>query len=142
MIVYFDSSVLVKRYVTEEKVEEVDLLWSQSDEAACSVIGFAEVLSAIARRVREGAIAPSERDLLIPRFRSDWDSLVHVAVSEEVNEIAAPVLATYPLRAMDAIHLASAVSLRGEADREVLFASADARLAAAARSEGLRVFPE
>ena len=142
MIVYFDSSMLVKLYVDEDQSEGVAALWSQSSEGACSVIGFAEVLSALYRRMRDGTVSAEQFDLVARRFREDWSSLTHVAVSEEVNVFVAHLLATCPLRAMDAIQLASALALREQTGREVRFACADLRLTTAARKEGLGVFPE
>ena len=43
----------------------------------------------------------------------------------------------HSLRAIDAIHLAGALFLKSEEEERLVFATADARLAKAARAEGL-----
>ncbi|HEX2253151.1 MAG TPA: hypothetical protein VHQ65_07785 [Thermoanaerobaculia bacterium] len=45
----------------------------------------------------------------------------------------------HPLRGADAVHLASALSIR-DAGIEVVFAVADARLSSAGEAEGLTIF--
>jgi predicted nucleic acid-binding protein len=67
-----DASGLVKRYV-----DEVGSAWVRAivAPAAANIVSIAditraEVISAFARRAREGVIAPHERDELIQTFRS------------------------------------------------------------------------
>ena len=54
---------------------------------------------------------------------------------------ARALLARHPLRAGDAIQLASALLLRRELSEAVTFAAYDDRLKAAAKAEGLFVVP-
>ncbi len=54
---------------------------------------------------------------------------------------ARALLVRHPLRAADAIQLASALLLRRELNEPVTFAAYDDRLKAAARAEGLTVVP-
>jgi uncharacterized protein len=65
-----------------------------------------------------------------------------------VVELASPVfervhglLGRHPLRASDALHLASALLLGRRSPREVQFVVYDEKLADAARAEGLDVLP-
>jgi predicted nucleic acid-binding protein len=73
----------------------------------------------------------------VPRDQIDRlrDGLVAIALDDEVRQIAA-ALDPLPLRTLDAIHLATALSLAAELDRIVTY---DARLAEAAEHAGLPV---
>ena len=53
MIVYFDTSALLKRYVTEQDSDAVVQLWQQASMLATSQILYAEAIASIARRRRE-----------------------------------------------------------------------------------------
>lgn len=53
MIVYFDTSALLKRYVAEGDSDSVVALWKEATLVAASQILYAEVAAAIARRRRE-----------------------------------------------------------------------------------------
>ena len=46
MILYLDTSALVKRYVEEEGTELVDKLWESAEAVTTSVVAFAEALAA------------------------------------------------------------------------------------------------
>jgi predicted nucleic acid-binding protein len=140
MIAYLDSSALVKKYVGEPGSQRVISLWGQSEEITCSAVGYAEVMAALHRRRREGTLSRPRLHSLIRLVRDDWASLSRIEVSDALNGLIERLVASHGLRGVDAIHLASALSLRGEA-ADVLFVCADRRLAAAARAEGLTVEP-
>jgi len=131
---------LVKRYVLEPGSDAVQSLFQGDTTLATAEIAFAEVVSAFCRRLREGAIATREVDRRVGALQTDWAFLEMIPVSL-VNEALPVVLKRHPLRAGDAIHLASALRLREEGALEVTVVSADARLCAAAQAEGLPVHP-
>ena len=57
---------------------------------------------------------------------------------DEILVAARDLIRRHPLRGFDAIHLASALSLRAALGEEITFAAADERLLRAARAEHLR----
>jgi hypothetical protein len=58
-------------------------------------------------------------------------------VSHDVITHAATIVATHPLRTLDALHLASGLLVATGAPEALRFGAADVRLVAAARLEGL-----
>ncbi|HXS33594.1 MAG TPA: type II toxin-antitoxin system VapC family toxin [Solirubrobacterales bacterium] len=66
------------------------------------------------------------------------EPLYVVEISQRLAELAGRVALSTGLRALDALHLASALSLDAE---DVIFATWDARLHRAAREHGLRTLP-
>ncbi len=73
------------------------------------------------------------------QFERDWQAYIRVDVRDEILLLARDLIQRHPLRAFDAIHLASALSLSSALGEDVFFAAADERLLRAAEAERLRV---
>lgn len=143
---YADSSVLVKRHVTE-----IGMPWVQArtDPSAgnlflTSRISVVEVISALNRRQREGSLPAAE----YLRIVSDFEVLCATAsqlveVTDEVTVRSRLLLEQHALRAYDAVQLASALladrTIRATGEPPLTFLAADERLLTAARAEGLAV---
>jgi predicted nucleic acid-binding protein len=100
-----------------------------------------ECTSAIARREREGALAPAATTAAADRLRALQPSWVEVNPSVRVRDIALRVLRTHPLRAADSLQLAAALVAAEEDPPALGFVCLDERLAAAAQREGFAVAP-
>lgn len=142
---YFDASALVKRYVDEAgSIWVRDLLTTLSDDlVAMADVTRVEVASALARRAREGVITIAERDALIDTFLTHADDEYSVmAAGRAVIGRAIALVQRHPLRAYDAVQLATAVTLRDSLDAfglpPLIFVSGDTNLLSAAQAEGLR----
>ncbi len=139
MILYLDSSALVKLYVRESGSDRVRILVSQSDGCASSAIAYAEMRAALARRHREGAIASPALADLRSAILHDWQSIFVVPVLPSIATSAGDTAEQYALQGMDAIHLATALWLQDQQDQPLTFAAWDVRLVAAAAAAGLPV---
>lgn len=139
MILYCDTSALVKRYVEEEGTAKVDALWDEADEVATSIVAFAEGVAALSRRKREGVLSRAGYARTIPVFHEEHLRLFLVQITPHLNTVVRRLVEKYPLRGFDAIHLASALIIRDADKRDFLFACFDKRLNLAAKKEGLRV---
>lgn len=135
MIVYLDTSALVKLFVVEPGSEEV-LAWAaEATTVACSSIGFSEAVSAFSRRLRSGFLARPVYDRALDELDRQWDDVVTVEVD---GRLAGDLARRYPLSGADAVHLAAALTLSG-ADLPIAFCGYDDRLSQAAAAEGLRI---
>lgn len=141
MIVYFDTSALLKRYVAEADSEAIVALWKQATLMATSQILYGEVAASFARKRREQQVDADALDQALQVFRKDWAGLYRITVDDEVNRRIDDLLSRHVLRGADAIHLASAILLRDLAQADVTFACSDSALLNAARAEGLAVAP-
>jgi len=106
-----------------------------------SDLAVTEIVSALSRRLREGAIARDVVRRVQHAIIRGLDDRVYrpVELTREVHRRAEHLLlslTTVPLRAADALHLALATSARAAS-----IASFDARLTAAARVVGLATYP-
>ena len=140
MIIYFDTSVLVKNYVNKEHTEAVVAYWGQTETIVISEIAYAEFFSAVNRRRREGSLSEEDYQAITERFKNDWEAFEKIPVNPRLNQQIEDLLTQYPLRGFDAIHLASALSFRQHlADEPLLFICADRRLCETAQAENLDV---
>ena len=145
-IYFLDSSALIKRYVVEIGSPWIKTLTdSQTGNSLLLVrITWVEVLSAFARRQREGGINAEEVAGLIQHFRSEFNSRYRVIeVDEALAERAGELIVQYPLRAYDAVQLAAALRvqsvLTSMPETRLVFVSADNRLLNIAQSAGLAI---
>jgi len=139
LILYCDSSALVKRYLKEEGSDAFDRFWDDYSEIATSVVAYAECLAAFNRRLREKDINREDHELLSRQFKGEYYQLLLVPISEATNEIADKLIGKYPLRGFDAIHLSSALLIQQIGKIEVVFAAFDKTLNQAAKEENLKV---
>ena len=137
-IVYFDTSALVKLLVLETGSPLAVALWERADAVVTSRIADVEVKSVLAAAERIGRIDAAPAAAARDRWKELWPSLAKVEVTASLTEHAAELADRRPLRAGDALHLASALLLR---DARPVLAAWDKRLAAAGRAEGLTVLP-
>ena len=138
MILFLDTSALVKLYIAEPGSERMQAAAADAERAATSPSSYAEIHATFARRGREGLLQGDELDQLRQQFGEDWEELLRVPSLDEVLTLVPGLCARYPLRGADALQLASALFLRREG-LEVTFACADHHLVEAAAGEGLAV---
>jgi len=145
-IYYFDSSAITKRYIVESGTNWVrDLHVSNSTEAIhTTAISRVEVASAITQRRRARGISGSAWERSMTRLSADFQHRYAVlAIEEEILDRAQLLVSTHPLRAYDAVQLATALfvkkELLGVSLSGLIFVSADNRLNEIAQIESLTV---
>jgi predicted nucleic acid-binding protein len=141
MILYLDTSALVKRYFQEPYSNEILSMWKSASQIVTSFVAYAETMASIYRKKREARLGDSLIRKIEDSFRRDWESFIRVEVNGELNGYIDRVVEGYPLRGFDAIHLASAMVVHERLPDDFVFACFDDRLASAAQSEGLETFP-
>jgi len=112
MIVYLDTSSLVKLYVEEEGSSHIIELVNRSTTAATSMVAYVEARAAFSRRMREGVVSKRDYKDLVLSFERDWINYLQVKVTQELIQLAGNMAEKHSLRGFDAIHLASAMLLR------------------------------
>jgi len=135
---YFDASALTKRYVREPGSIKVRRLLS-SDAAATSRLSLVEIASALMRRFREGVLSEAKRESALAMLNADLTAMLVVEVTPAIVTRAQALLRRHPLRAGDAVQLASCLALRDELEASITLVAFDDRLSAAARKEMLRL---
>lgn len=141
MILYLDTSALVKLYVREAGSAGVRREVREAAALATSVVAYAETRAAFGRLRSSKLSSETRHKQRQRRFALDWEALVRVELSEEVLRSAGDLAELHGLRGFDAIHLASALWLRERAPQPLKFAAFDTKLASAAANSALSVFP-
>lgn len=147
MIAFADASALVKLYVPEDGNREVRALHSP---VAVSQLSRVEVPAAIWRKHRMGELAATDARTLVSAFEADYSRpsgreassrFTPVLASEAVLTAAARLVAVHPLRAYDAVQLASALAVQKTLDETVCLVAFDRLLRHAAAVEDLPLVP-
>lgn len=141
MILYLDTSALVKRYFREQYSEEILSRWKSATHIVTSFVAYAETMASLYRKKREADLADALIRKIVDSFQQDWEGFIRVEVNGELNAYIDRVVAKHPLRGFDAIHLASAIVIHERLPEGFVFACFDDRLASAAQSQGLETFP-
>lgn len=141
MRLYADSSAVVKYYLDEEGSAETRELLARATRVALSILVRVEVPAAFTRAFRERRLRDPEFTTVLEDFAQDWAGFVVVPLDDALAASAATLVSRHPLRAMDAIHLASAVRFRAILGEPVTFATFDRRLWEAAAAEGFEAWP-
>ena len=138
MILYLESSNLVKLYVQEGDSGEIARLVSDAEAVATSIIAYAEARAAFARKSREKGISDEDHKRVKNDLDRDWESIFVIKLTDAVVRSAGDLAEKRSLRGFDALHLASALELQKAIPLPVLFSSSDARLLESAKEEGLQ----
>jgi predicted nucleic acid-binding protein len=141
MIVYLDSSALVKRYVVEANSAEVERVVRAAEQVGTSLISRAEVSAALAKAVRMRWIEPDAALKSLAVFQSQWASLFRLHIRETTVEQADALAWTHGLRGYDGVHLACALLWQEAVGETVTLATFDQPLLDAAAQAGLAVWP-
>lgn len=136
--IYVDASALAKLYVPEPESDRLEAFFQGRRDLMISELAITEVLSAVARRRREGVLTAHQaleiRDAVLADadsgafHRLDMSPIVHREAERLLFRIE-----SVALRTLDALHIA--VALLGSATHVVTY---DVRMHAAALHSGLR----
>lgn len=120
----------MKRYVAEAGSDVVRRQMGEADEWFMCRVGYVETVR---------ALGLTGGDPAVRAFREEWPAFGVVAVDQDLVEDAAGLARRHDLRSLDAMDLAAALLV---ADHNLVIATWDRRLHAAARAEGLTVSPD
>lgn len=138
MILFCDTSALVKLYLREEFSDEVRAVADEAKAIAVSRISWAETMATLARRVRETPADAQAIESVRLRFRNDWPDFAIVEVTQSLVELAGEYADTFALRGYDSVQLASAQLLHAGTKEAFCFACFDTRLQKAASVLGMQ----
>lgn len=145
-IYFFDSSALVKRYVTETGSKWILNIVRPSSNNSIYVARIAgvEVTSALARRRKGNRLSPTETAKAIKRFEKHFNRRYgKVNITSDLITSAMKLADKHSLRGYDAVQLTAALEVEAEiksvGSSGLIFVSADNDLNTAAQAEGLTI---
>lgn len=139
MILYLDTSALVKLYIEENHSAVVLNAAEAADGLASHAIAYVETLTTFARLLRESRLSGQDHAMLKQRFEAHWQDFLQMSLSASLLRRAATLAEAFSLRAYDSVHLAAADMLQKQTRQQVVFACFDQRLNQSARVLGLEL---
>ena len=137
MIVYLDTSSLVKLYVEEIDSEKIKNFVHNAATVSTSRIAYAEARAAFAKKQKEEGFPLKVLRKIVEDFNRDWESYFVIEITDGLIRFAGDIAGKYLLRGFDSIHLASAVHLKNKIRADIHFSSYDTRLNQSAEKEGI-----
>jgi uncharacterized protein len=135
---YFDTSVVVKRYVEEDGARQSRVLLGRHRLLSSAILAV-EALAALGRRRQAGELSEWDFAAILGRLQRDRVHWELVDPSRTVLGRAEQLAGGQGLRALDALHVASALEFETSTDLRVPFITADRRQREAAERTGLNV---
>lgn len=135
---YFDTSVLVKRYIHEEGSVKARALLRRH-RVVSSTIAPLKAMSALSRRRHEAVLSERNFGDVLGQMRADTERWELVEINQLVLDRVAEVMQLTNVRTLDALHIASALVFQTFSGRAIRFITADTRQREAARSMALSV---
>ena len=138
MILYLDTSSLIKLYVEERGSETVRGEVAAAEIVATSLVSYPEARAALARMRRDRSLSTEEHSRVRAAFERDWERFLVVQVSEPICRTAGALAEKHGLRGYDSVHLSSFRALYLQGGGDVKFSSFDRHLNSAAVAESRR----
>lgn len=144
-MLYLDSSALIKCYVQEIGSAAVLGRLRAGEPVLTSWLAYAEVVTVLGRKQQSGQFGPAEYNQARADFDRDWTTfLQRIELNARALAALPELTSRYPLKAADAVHLATALwmqsQISGPGKPALEFGVADHALGRVAASCGLRVF--
>jgi len=138
---FWDSSAIIPLCLKEKTSEVLKRLMKDDEDIVVWWITRIECLSALSRRQREGVLRSGDEaktKAVLSALAAIWSE---VQPTETVRLRAERLLSIHPLRAADALQLASALIWAQETPRGLGFVCLDQNLRGGALKEGFSVLP-
>jgi len=139
LILYLDTSALVKLYVRETMSGKMRTLIDRAEAVATSVVTYAETRATFAHLLRNKSSSDRRHRERTAKLNLDWDKFLRIELSPALVRLSGETAEHYGLRGFDAIHLASALWLRDQSPLALSFVAFDQRLVEAAKRSGLPI---
>lgn len=133
---------MVKLIVVEVGTDETREAAQHADVLATSPVAYAEARAALARIRVDRRLSNTDRDAARQALEKRWTDMAKVDMDPGVIARAGDVAERHALRALDALHVASAISLASRSSEPLIFASWDRDQRSGAQQERLSLFPE
>jgi predicted nucleic acid-binding protein len=137
LILFCDTSALIKLYIKEDGSEAVTAKLIESEGVAVCRIAWAEAMAAFSRRVRDVPEDAAVIEQAKAALAQDWPNFIVMEVTQQLVERAGDYADTFALRGYDSVQLASAFEVGRVTESPIYFACFDTRLNKAASVLGM-----
>ncbi len=128
----------MKLFLGEHGSDHMHELWATDEEFTTAAVAYVEARGAIAAAVRSRRISRARCEQAVVNLDCAWPSISTEEIDDMLGLFAGALAGRHGLRALDAVHLAAALSL---GKGEPIVVSWDEDLRRAALAEGLAISP-
>ena len=139
MILYLDTSALVKLFLDEQHSDWVRQWAEESALVMVSELTWTEMCAALALKRRTGQITAAQIDATLAELNEDWPRYQRLGTDAALFNEAGALALRLDLRAYDSVQLAGAWRAFGATGPSLKFCSFDRKLNTAAQALGLPV---
>lgn len=142
MILYMDTSALIKRYVREDGTEDVISIVERAEGVGSVILTQVEMAAALAKSVRQGWVQQETAAQAWKDFLAHWLSFARLSLTTASLERASSLAWERGLQGYDAMHFSSALTWQDTIDRPVTVATYDRVLWSVTQKVGMQVWPK
>ena len=135
MILFFDTSALIKRYISERGSDKVDDLFNMATQIFVSAITKTESFSTLRRLRSENNLSRKEYNAIKTNIEVDFQYFVVIPFIYEIESSAIKLIEQNQLKSLDSIQLSTAIYCKSIIDNLV---AEDTRLLKSAKAEKLK----
>ena len=139
MILFCDTSALMKLYAHEANSTEVRATVKKASSTLVSIITWVEIHSAFSLKQRTKQVTQAQVVAGLARLQNEWDNFTRTEVDAPLTTDAGQLAIRFGLRAYDSIQLASAHRAHQQIGASLMFLCFDKQLNAAASHLGMQV---
>ncbi len=115
MVIFLDTSSLIKRYIEENGSALVDGYYVQENKICISPVTVIEINSALKRKARDGSITEDIYNKAAGFWNADYPQYEIIPYSDILIEKAISVIENHQVKTLDSIQIATA--FLSEADK-------------------------
>lgn len=139
MILYCDTSALMKLFVTETHSEAIQKLAAESTRMVVSQLTWAEMCAGLGLKQRTRQVDVQTVATALEQLHSNWPRYSRLGIDEELVQEAGDLALRFGLRAYDGVQLASAQRVHRQLGSNLLFCCFDRQLNTAAAALDIEV---
>lgn len=109
MVIFIDTSSLLKRYISEAGSSVVDDYFIDDNDICISPITEIEIHAALNRKLRDGDIDYGTMQKALKLWHSDYSVLSKIIFSEKLSGSSIQLIDTHGIKTLDAIQIGSAI---------------------------------
>ena len=139
MIIFCDTSALMKLFVTEQHSNAIQKLARESARVIVSQLTWAEMCAGLALKQRTNQVDAQLATTALAQLRAEWPRYSRLGVDEELMIESGDLSLKFGLRAYDSVQLASAQRVHKQLGSNLTFCCFDKQLNAAASALNIQV---
>jgi uncharacterized protein len=114
MVVFLDTSSLIKRYILEDGSKIVDNFYLPENDICISSVTIIEINAALKRKLTDGSISIETFNNAIAFWKTDYTQYRVIPYNDLLINKSLSIIETYQIKTLDSIQISSAILSEAE----------------------------